>query len=92
VPYIKQEDRKDLDPLVHALIIRLKDRPIGALNYVISKLIWTLFEQCKSYTRGNALVGCLECIKNEFVRRKLNPYEEKKIQENGDVKIEQELY
>jgi hypothetical protein len=33
----------------------------------------------------NEIVGALECCKQEFIRRKLNPYEDKKIKENSDV-------
>ena len=33
----------------------------------------------------NRSMGVLECIKSEWYRRQVGPYEDKKIRENGDV-------
>lgn len=33
----------------------------------------------------NEILGCLEATKQEFYRRVVAPYEDKKIAENGDV-------
>ena len=65
----------------------LKDggNKVGELNFVISSIIWKIFDDNPSYTLGNNLVGVLECVKQEFIRRKLNPYEDEKIIENGDL-------
>jgi len=30
-------------------------------------------------------MGVLECVKQEFYRRRAVPYEEEKIEENGDI-------
>jgi hypothetical protein len=38
-----------------------------------------------NYANINAVVGVLECMKLEFYRRAAAPYEDKKIQQNGDV-------
>ena len=92
MPYIKSRDRKRFDKKVRNIVAVLlssnntQEPVVGEVNYVISLLIWTLFEQNPSYTRGNNLMGVLECVKAEFYRRKLAPYEDKKIEENGDVK------
>ena len=93
MPYIKKEDRKDYDDLITEIIGRLlfkgpKDTStavVGDVNYVISSIIWRLFEEKVSYTNGNNLVGVLECVKQEFYRRKLLEYEDEKIKENGDL-------
>jgi hypothetical protein len=61
------------------------DPKMGEVNYIISKLVWELFDSAPSYHHGNELVGALECAKQEFYRRKMAPYEEQKIAENGDV-------
>jgi hypothetical protein len=58
---------------------------VGEVNYVISSIIWELFKYKRSYTIGNNLIGVLECVKQEFYRRQLAPYEDKKIKENGDL-------
>lgn len=90
MPYIKQEDRGRFDPHIVSLLSELTrggttSPKSGEINYVISKLIWELFESAPSYNEGNALIGALECAKLEFYRRELAPYEDKKISENGDV-------
>lgn len=93
MPYIKQEDRKNYDDLIRKMVDTLLDNNtkdsnvaiVGDVNYVISSIIWSLFETKKTYTNGNNLVGVLECVKQEFYRRKLAPYEDKKIEENGDL-------
>ena len=86
MPYIKQEKREKLDLAVENLRQALGENyDIGDVNYCASKLIWNLFEEKPNYSKANELVGVLECIKQEFVRRKVNPYEETKIKENGDL-------
>jgi hypothetical protein len=37
------------------------------------------------YFNYNRAVGVLECIKLEFYRRMVGPYEDTKIRESGDV-------
>jgi len=90
MPYIKQEERERFNPhigdILRSLTLRLgRQYTSGELNYIISSIVWTLFDENPSYTKGNELVGVLECVKQEFVRRKLNPYEDQKIKENGDI-------
>jgi len=91
MPYIKKEDRKKIDKEIKDLIEKLTnhgcdlDPKVGNVNYVLSSIIWTLFDKKASYTTGNNLMGVLECVKQEFYRRKLAPYEDKKIKENGDL-------
>lgn len=65
--------------------IKYKELSPGELNYVISKIIWDIFDKSASYSLGNELVGVLECVKQEFIRRRLNQYEDGKIVENGDL-------
>jgi hypothetical protein len=93
MPYIKKQNRKPFDELVVQLVDKLLDSKekggneanVGDVNYVISSIIWTLFNTKKSYTTGNNLMGVLECVKQEFYRRQLAPYEDEKIKENGDL-------
>ena len=86
MPYIKQEDRDHFICDIDDLISRLKiNKSPGELNYVISSIVWELFDDNPSYTEGNKLVGVLECVKQEFIRRRLNPYEDEKIKSNGDL-------
>ncbi len=57
----------------------------GELNYIFSKLAWEYFKKTGNYQGINDIVGAFEGAKAEFVRRVVNPYEDKKIKENGDV-------
>jgi hypothetical protein len=89
MPYIRQIERNFWDATVLHEFMNALDAPgdlsPGELNYVLSKMIWAIFDTCPSYTMANELVGVLECVKQEFIRRKLNPYEDKKIESNGDL-------
>lgn len=60
-----------------------KKKQHGHLNYIITKLLVELKPQ--NYKEFNAIIGVLESAKLEFYRRKVTPYEDKKIEENGDV-------
>lgn len=79
MPYVKQESRPDLEA----------GGPIqisGNLNFLITKLLKRYWENSpKNYQSINDIVGAVEGAKLEFIRRIVNPYEDKKIKENGDV-------
>lgn len=85
MPYIPEKDRKKIDPHIDGLFEVIKDQPVGELNYAISKLIWKLFDTKRGYTTACYLAGTLILVLFEFVRRRLNHYEDEKIVENGDV-------
>lgn len=80
MPYIKQNDRVALECP--------DERPAssGELNYVLTREVekYRLFHgDC--YQTFNDIIGALEGAKQEFYRRIVAPYEDKKIIENGDV-------
>jgi len=89
MPYIPQDDRINIDYSLNLLKAHLgmdENLPVGNLNYIISTLISHLLEtHGTSYTIGNNLVGVLECAKQELYRRILIPYEDAKLELNGDV-------
>jgi len=89
MPYIPQEERTEIDDSLNLLKAQLgisDDLPVGKLNYIVSTLISHLIDiHGTSYTIGNNLVGVLECAKQELYRRILIPYEDAKIELNGDV-------
>lgn len=91
MPYIAKLDRDLLDSEIGTLANRLRATRsredswnAGLLNYAITSLI---LRSCElgSYADLNQVVGVLECVKAEFLRRKVNPYEDSKIKDNGDV-------
>lgn len=94
MPYIRKEERERYNKVIEETVTLLLDKfpgdnskhfQVGDLNYIVSSVVWKLFDVLPSYTRGNELVGVLECVKQEFIRRKLNGYEDLKIKENGDL-------
>lgn len=85
MPYIKQEDRHRLiaEKLAGGL---LNPKTPGELNFILTSLCIVYLEthtQC--YQTYNDIIGALECCKLELYRRKISSYEDKKIEENGDV-------
>lgn len=85
MPYIKKEERRKFDSLLVALKEKTRYATAGELNYLISSIIWDIFDHNRSYSRANELIGMLECVKQEFFRRRVNEYEQDKISENGDL-------
>ncbi len=58
----------------------------GELNFVFTELIKRYLDKVgESYQTYNDIIGALEGAKLELYRRKIAPYEDKKIQENSDV-------
>lgn len=87
MPYIKKQRRVQLadgqDP--ECPYDERPDVP-GELNYMFTVLIRDyIADHGLSYQVINDIVGALECAKQEFYRRVAIPYEDKKIEENGDV-------
>ena len=81
MPYIKQSDREYIKPGSEFTPVEP-----GQLNYQITCLIRTYIQaNGLSYQRINDVLGALEGAKLEFYRRVAVPYEELKMQENGDV-------
>lgn len=88
MPYIKQEDRERFSCHLGQLIRSMSsghEWTAGELNYIISSVVWELFHQRPNYQTANDIIGALEGSKLEFYRRIVAPYEDKKMQENGDV-------
>ena len=84
MPYIKKEERAVLDRYINALREFIANE--GELNYTITRLCDSFMNwHGKSYAEINKIIGVLECVKQEFYRRVASPYEDTKIDENGDV-------
>ena len=92
MPYIKKKDRPQFDKLIKQIVDQFKlggKMDIlgveGNLNYVFSKTIKELWKNHRCYAHANAIMGVLECVKQEFYRKEVIPYEEEKIKENGEI-------
>lgn len=90
MPYI-QEARRDLllqyDEKSHQLrIATMNVEGPGDLAYVIYRICQLyVIKHGRSFAVLNAIVGVLTTTKDEFTRRVLAPYEDRKMRENGDV-------
>jgi len=83
MPYILKEERENFDSIIDDLVDKLKERGItGNLNYILFKLAKKLCHRYKDYAAFEG--DCQQALK-EIYRRQVSPYEDKKIEENGDV-------
>lgn len=85
MPYIDPIKRSKLDPLLAALSFEMRDA--GELSYVITRLAQNQIRKFgnRSYLNMATVVGIMVLTVFEFVRRCVNPYEDEKIDNNGDV-------
>lgn len=94
MPYIKKEQREELEPELGALIQKMLSMPefhsngrAGILNYVITDMLDSCFGPLSDakYKDYNEAIGMLECCKLEFYRKAAAPYEDMKEKQNGRV-------
>lgn len=89
MPYIKAHYREVLDEAIDSLvndIVSYSPFQVGLVNYTIARLISRLLKQSGlSYATLNQMIGALECCKLELYRRLAASYEDRKIEQNGDV-------
>lgn len=85
MPYIHKDQRAYFESVLVAL-----DRTVvansGELNYLLTEVVQAYMRSnSKSYVVMNDIIGALDCCKEEFRRRVMNPYEDYKAELNGDV-------
>jgi hypothetical protein len=87
MPYIDRIGRSFWDPKLKELetYITDTDPDVGAMNYMITKMLLAWVKNKLRYVRICMVMGTLICVMFEFYRRIAAPYEETKIKENGDV-------
>ena len=84
MPYILDEDRPKFDKAIEDLTSIIDAK--GDLNYTICELVGQLILKTKiSYTQISEWIDGVHGAERELTRRLLNPYEDIKIEENGDV-------
>ena len=83
-PYIKPKHRERFDDLIDQITAEIRNE--GEVNYVISTIIADILASSPySYRNLNSMIGVLECAKLELYRRAVAPYEDLKINDNGDL-------
>lgn len=87
MPYIAQDRRQQLDPAIEELQERLHKMGgnEGDLNYVVSRLIGSAFQNETRYHMIARVSGVLRNVYSEFYRRLAVPYEDTAIAKNGDI-------
>lgn len=84
MPYIEKKIREQLEPELSLLLAKAAGHQVGVFNYIITKLVRFCINKT-NYANLNAMIGVLECAKLELYRRVFSEYEDRKIEENGDV-------
>jgi len=82
MPYIKPERRTICDEVVNEMV-DCEIKADGDLNYILYKYCQNHIKP--SYNNLKNFCGELRQCATEIERRLLAPYEESKIEENGDV-------
>lgn len=89
MPYIKKERRDELVQYdATGMYIKTRDMMnAGELNFAVTSLILDYMNGIPPlcYSGINEAIGAIECVKLELYRRLAAPYEDKKIEQNGDV-------
>jgi hypothetical protein len=84
MPYVSKSDRIDLNQKI--VYAGRSINNAGELNYLLTRIVdQYIYTKGKSYASINEAIGALECAKLELYRRIAAPYEDTKIQQNGDV-------
>jgi hypothetical protein len=97
MPYIKEEERLELDNTIELMIEAIRNNNtslnnphdfanyLGRINYCFSRIVSGVMGSV-SYSKIAMATGVLENIKQELYRRIAASYEDSKIIENGDIK------
>lgn len=80
MPYIAPEDRAALEPTSQR-----EAMTAGELNFQVTCLVDGFMSGNLDYDSINTVQGVLACVMNEVYRRVASPYEDIKIELNGDV-------
>jgi len=92
MPYITSDYRLELDHEIKAFIDKVnainaahpEQTKDGLLNYSFTKILNYTYPVNK-YHALNEAVGMLECLKQEYYRKRVGPYEDLKEEDNGVV-------
>lgn len=84
MPYVKQSTRDRIDPSLRILFDKLNTR--GDMNYAITKLLhFFVLREGQKYNTLNDTMGIIECVKQEFYRTVIGPYEDCKRSLNKHI-------
>jgi hypothetical protein len=88
MPYIIPSIREEVDVSIYHVAADIRGLSKSVLTYTIFKLmkLW-VFTSAGDFNYQNMSDACAAArdAEHEFRRRYMDPYEDKKIQENGDI-------
>lgn len=92
MPYITQNYRDELNAEIDAFVKKVnaihernpEQTRDGLLNYSFTRILNYVYPTNK-YHALNEAIGMLECLKQEYYRVRVGPYEDEKAKENGWV-------
>jgi len=89
MPYIAENLRGEINEKVDELVLILRELEVrapidGVVNYTLTRIVDEMYGG-GGYSVFNRALGVLDCAAREFYRRKVAPYEDQKMAENGDV-------
>lgn len=94
MPYINQTNREQLDPVIDQIVEVLAELNHGAvnntqgnINYIITRLLHLVYGADGNYQNINNAIGILQCAQLEYYRKVAGPYEDRKIEQNGDISV-----
>ncbi len=90
MPYIKQANKLLLNDAINNIndIVLEHGANSGIVNFIINQItssILTNYGSHLEYQTIQDIIGVFECAKLEFYRRVAARYEDRKINENGDI-------
>ena len=86
MPYIKQEERWDLNNQLLKLSMSIET--LGQFTYVIYVLSLKFLQHMGiSYANYASILGALTCTLQELYRKEVSVYEDEKELQNGSIKI-----
>lgn len=88
MPYIPKADRGAYQEAIAEIASKIPDDRMsraGHMNYVMSLLINRVYGDRMRYADHNEVMGLLSCVQAEFYRRFTAPYEDEKIESDGDL-------
>lgn len=86
MPYIDKMSRQNISGRLNEVIYPSSIETAGDLQYAIAVIIKSYMQRKElKYQTCNDVMGALAGAQMEFYRRTVAPYEDQKIEENGDV-------
>ena len=86
MPYIADEGRESLDCEIDRLSESINSK--GEMNYAITRIIHNYINKNgMRYDTLNDAIGILQCAQLELYRHVIGPYEDTKIELNGDIGV-----